>query len=135
MSAVTVALPRIQTEEGFRALPYTDTTGHMTIGYGFNINAGISKNAAAMLVTAQLSELNSLLQDYDWYAGAGDVRAAVFLDIAYNAGLQGLVNGFPRMIAADEIGDWIDASAQCSVSDTKLNISRYAPLRALLLTG
>jgi lysozyme len=134
MTAVSVALPRLQTEEGFRSLPYTDTTGHVTIGYGFNVDAGISKNAAAMLLSAQLAELDNSLRQYAWYAGAGDVRGSVFLDIAYNEGLHGLLN-FPHMIAAAAAEDWSGAAEQCAVADPILDVSRYAPLRALLLSG
>jgi lysozyme len=134
VSAVSVALPRLKTEEGLRALPYTDTDGNLTIGYGFNVNAGISKIAAAALLLAQLSELDNSLSQYAWYANAGDVRASVFLDIALNTGIHGLL-AFPHMIAAAASGDWVTAAAQCAVADPKLDISRYAPLRALLLSG
>jgi lysozyme len=134
VSAVTVALARLETEEGFRATVYTDTTGHLSIGYGFNVNAGISKNAASMLLSAQLAELDNTLQQFPWYAGAGDVRGSVFLDVAYNEGLHGLLN-FPHMIAAADAKDWTAAAAECAVADPKLNASRYAPLRALLLSG
>jgi lysozyme len=134
MSAISVALPRLQTEEGFRATVYTDTTGHATIGYGFNVDAGISKSAAAMLLSAQLAELDNALQRYPWYANAGDVRGSVFLDVAFNEGLHGLLH-FPTMIHYASVGDWVNAAAQCAVMDPKLDASRYAPLRALLLAG
>jgi lysozyme len=134
MSAIGVTVPRLQTEEGFRALPYTDTTGHVSIGYGFNVDAGISRTAAAALLSAMLSELDIALQEYPWYVNAGDVRASVFLDIAYNAGLNGLLN-FPQMIACAQAGDWVGAAAQCAVANPNLDASRYAPLRALLLSG
>jgi lysozyme len=134
MSAVSVAQPRLQTEEGFRAKAYTDTAGHMTIGFGFNVDAGISKNAAAMLLSAQLAELDNALQQYPWYTNAGDVRGSVFLDIAFNAGLHGLLL-YPRMIHYASIGDWPNAAAQCTDKDPKLDASRYAPLRALLISG
>jgi lysozyme len=134
MSAVTVALPRLQTEEGFRATAYTDTTGHMSIGFGFNIDAGISKNAASILLGAQLAELDNSLRQFSWYEQAGDNRASVFLDMAFNLGLHGLL-AYPRMIAAASVGDWTTAAAQCAVADPVLDASRYAPLRALLLQG
>jgi lysozyme len=134
MSSVSVALPRLQTEEGFRATVYTDTTGHTTIGYGFNVDAGISKNAALALLAAQLAELDNALQHYLWYTNAGDVRGSVFLDVAFNEGLHGLLH-FPSMIHYASVGDWVNAATQCAVKDPKLDASRYAPLRALLLSG
>jgi lysozyme len=134
VSAVTVALPRLKTEEGFRATAYADTAGHTTIGYGFNVDAGISKNSAAMLLGAQLAELDNALQAYSWYTDAGDTRASVFLDMAFNDGLHGLLS-YPSMIHFASIGDWVNAAAQCTDRDQKLDASRYAPLRALLLSG
>jgi lysozyme len=134
VSAISFALPRLETEEGFRPTPYVDTKGHTTIGYGFNVGAGISKYAATALLNAQLAELDSALRQYPWYASADDVRASVFLDIAFNAGLTGLMH-FPRMLHYASVGDWVNAAAQCTVADPKLDASRYAPLRALLLSG
>jgi hypothetical protein len=84
--------------------------------------------------TYLLNVLDEQLQKYSWYTGAGDVRASVFLDIAYNSGLQGLLK-YVHMIAAASAGDWAAAAAQCAVADPKLDASRYAPLRALLLSG
>jgi len=134
MTAISVALPRLQTEEGFRAVAYADTKGHTTIGYGFNVDAGISKNAAIALLSAQLAELDNTLQQYSWYTNAGDVRGSVFLDIAFNSGLHGLL-GYPSMIHFALVSDWVNAAAQCTEKDPKLDASRYAPLRALLLSG
>jgi len=58
----------------------------------------------------------------------------VFLDIAFNGGLHDLL-GYPHMLAAAAKGDWTEAAAQCTEKDPKLDASRYAPLRALLLSG
>ncbi len=133
MSAVDVALPRVKVEEGFRSTVYKDSRGHSSIAFGFNIDAGISLPAATALLTAQLTELDATLSAYAWYKSADDVRKSVFLDIAYNAGLHGLL-GFPRMLAAAASGDWATAAAECKVQEPEL-AARYAALAQLLLTG
>lgn len=133
MSAVDTALPRLRTEEGFRALPYKDTRGHATIAYGFNVDAGISKYAAEALLTAQLTEIDATLAGYAWYKSANEVRQSVFLDIAYNSGLHGLL-GFPHMLAAAALGNWATAAAECKVMEPELAV-RYAALAQLLLSG
>ena len=133
MSTVDIALPRLQTEEGFRGAVYRDTEGHQTIGYGFNIDAGISRSAAAALLRAQVQELDSALNAYAWYSGLDAVRQSVCLDIAFNAGLGGLLK-FPHMIAALENKDWQTAAEECRVTTPGLE-SRYANLAQILLTG
>lgn len=133
MSAVDLALPRLKTEEGFRATKYTDTQGHLTIGYGFDVDAGISPFAAAALLQAQASERHNTLITYPWYAALDPVRQSVCLDIAFNNGLNGLLH-FPHMIAALAKGDWAAAAAECKVTNPEL-AGRYAALAQFLLTG
>jgi lysozyme len=133
MTAVDIALPRLQTEEGFRTLPYKDTQGHVSIGFGFNVDSGISKYAAAALLNAQVTELDTVLQGFPWYQAANDVRKSVFLDIAFNDGLHGLL-AFPQMLAAAARDDWEEAAAQCAVKQPEL-APRYAALARLLLAG
>ena len=133
MTAVDIALLRLQTEEGFRAKVYKDTNGIETIGFGFNIQAGISKFAAAALLAAQVREANDVLLKLPWYAALNPVRQSVCLDIDINEGEGGLL-GFPSMIHYLSIGDWDNAAAQCHVADPRL-ASRYAALAQLLLTG
>jgi lysozyme len=133
MSAIDIALPRLETEEGFRATAYSDTGGHTTIGFGFNVDAGISEFAAGALLTAQLQELHRQLLALPWYAALDDVRQSVCLDIAFNAGLPGLLH-FPRMIAALERQDWAAAATECQVQNPEL-AHRYADLAQILFTG
>ena len=133
MNAVDLALPRLQTEEGFRAIKYTDTQGHLTIGYGFNVDAGISQTAAGALLGAQAAERHQALMGLGWYAVLDPVRQSVCLDIAFNNGTHGLLN-FPHMIAALAKGDWATAAAECKVTNPEL-AGRYAKLAQLLLTG
>jgi lysozyme len=134
VTAIDITLPRLKTEEGFRPTMYSDTTGHITIGYGFNVNAGISRNAAAALLQAQLDEIHNALQAYPWYVALDPTRQSVCLDIAFNEGVGGLLK-FPHMLAALSRQDWPSAAAECRVADSSLDASRYAPLRQLLLVG
>lgn len=133
MNAVDLALPRLKTEEGFRAIKYTDTQGHLSIGYGFNVDAGISQFAAGALLTAQATELHNLLMAFPWYADLDPIRQSVCLDIAFNGGINGLLH-FPSMIAALQAKDWQKAAGECHVQNPEL-ASRYRELAQLLLTG
>lgn len=133
MSAVEFALPRLQTEEGFRASAYRDINGKLTIGYGFNVDAGISAFAASALLVAQATERHRELLRFPWYAKLDEPRQSALLDIAFNTGVSGLLH-FPHLIAALELGNWEIAAAECHVEDPKL-AGRYAHLAQLILTG
>jgi len=133
MSAVDIALPRLEIEEGFRPLPYLDTNGLGTIGYGFCYTRGITRRAAAALLQEQSQEIHEALLGYSWYAGLDEVRQSVCLDIAINEGLGGLLR-FPSMIHALSVNDWTTAAKECHVADPRL-AHRYAALAQLLLTG
>ena len=133
MSAVDVALPRLRQEEGFRATLYVDTEGHKTIGYGLNIDAGISQRVAAAALQTQLEELHEALSKYPWYAPLDPVRQSVLLDVAFNDGLAGLLH-FPHMLAAISRQDWASAATECHVENPELS-GRYKILSQILLTG
>ena len=135
MSAIDVAMPRLKTDEGFRAVKYTDTAGHETIGYGFNIDAGISQYAATQLLLAQVTELGTDLAAYGWFQGLDDVRASVLLELAFNLGLAGLLH-FPAMLSFVGAKNWQGAHDELLNSEAARQLpNRYQMLANLLLTG
>ncbi len=135
MAAADIATARLVTEEGFRATAYTDTTGNITIGYGFNVSAGISQFAAASLLAAQVHERDQFLQSYSWYQNLDPVRQSVFIDVSFNVGVGGLLH-FPKCIAAVSIGDWQTAHDELLNSLAAKQLpSRYNTLAQILLTG
>lgn len=133
MSAVDLAIPRLATEEGFRALPYVDSNNLGTIGYGFCYVRGITKYAAAALLKAQAEEAHASLMNYAWYVALDEPRQSVLLDLAFNGGISGLLH-FPNLILALQAKDWGKAQQECHVSNPEL-ASRYAALGQILLTG
>jgi GH24 family phage-related lysozyme (muramidase) len=130
MNAVDFALPRLQTEEGFRALPYRDTQGHLTWAYGVNLEVPISKYAAGELLRAQVSERHTRLLTYEWYQRLDPIRQSVCIDIDFNADLM----NFPHLVAALSKQDWASAAVECHVKNPELD-GRYSKLAQLLLTG
>lgn len=133
MSAIDLALPRLKIDEGFRAKAYRDTNGFLTIGYGLNIDAGVSERVATGALVAQTQELQETLSGYSWYAALDEARQSVCLEIAFNQGLHGLLH-YPRMIAALAQQNWVSAANECSVQDPKLK-ERYDRLAQILRTG
>ena len=114
-------------------MAYKDAYGNMTIGYGFNINAGITQPEAQALLVAQVNERDTALRAYSWYQALDPARQSVCLDIAINAGLHGLLS-FGKMITALTAQDWETASDECHVSNPIL-AGRYAKLAEIMLTG
>ena len=135
MSATDLAVARLKTDEGFRATRYLDSVGKETIGYGFNINAGITQAAAQALLNAQVAALAEALGGYWWAAGLDDARMSVILDVAFNDGLNGLLH-FVKCLSAIGAKDWQTAHDELLNSDAAhLLPVRYAALAQILLTG
>lgn len=101
----------LQRHEGLRLVPYRDTTGHLTIGYGLNLDAGISKAEAEWLLrTRVMAATEAVARSLPWWARLDEVRRSVLVDMAYNLGIAGLLK-FRRTLAAIERGDY-DAAAR-----------------------
>lgn len=105
-------------EEGFRAVPYSDSEGFVSIGYGKKLHtlAGldpkyftlrISEETAKDWMEADLTRLDVQLlrsrvgADQGIYRSLDDdpVRSAIILSMAYQMGVEGLL-GFTDMWAA-----------------------------------
>lgn len=135
MSALDLAIGRLKIDEGFKSTLYTDTTGHRTIGYGFNVDAGITEPSAFALLNAQASEVANQLQPMRGFQGLDDVRASVLIELAFNLGVNGLL-GFSKMLNALASGDYQTAHDQLLDSKAARQLpSRYDQLATMLLTG
>lgn len=141
--AVELAYQRLSgIEEGRRAHAYNDATGarvsclpvgNLTIACGVNLETGLDEEEIDWLSKHRLGKVETALSAYSWYQHCDQVRQSVLLDIAYNAGVTGLLH-FVHMIAAVECCDWKAAQAECWVKDEKLR-PRYERLGRILLTG
>jgi hypothetical protein len=141
MDEVGLVMPRLATEEGFKAFLYDDANdkpvkapiGFATIGFGCNVQAGWTYPFALAVLRLQVLEVQEKLLLQPWYLACNAVRRSALLDIGFNDGVDGLL-GFHRMIAAILIGDWTTAQQECHVKNAVLK-SRYDFLANLLLTG
>ena len=90
----------VQKHEGCRLVPYTDTPGHVTVGWGHNCDAmpldpslylpdgSITQETADSvfsddLVRATVPLINNCTP---WYQSLGPVRQAVLQDLSFNMG-------------------------------------------------
>lgn len=141
------ALELIKNHEGFRKNRYTCTAGHLTIGYGYNLDAnplelsplqiagfekfGIKESQANDLLEQMLTMTETLLaKRLPWTVKLSEARQAVLLDMAYNLGLDGLLK-FQKTLMFIERRDYSQAA------DAMLN-SKWATQvgnRAVVLAG
>ena len=88
----------IRRYEGFSKLPYKCPTGHLTIGYGHNLENGISANAALFILQEDLTRAEQAVKDaFPWWWKLDDARQFVLVDMAFNMGLAGL-KGFKKCL-------------------------------------
>ena len=96
----------IRCYEGFSRLPYKCPTGHLTIGYGHNLEHGISLEAAELLLRQDIEIAAKQVKNaFIWWPKLTEARFYVLVDMTFNMGISRLV-GFKKMLAAVEAGDY-----------------------------
>jgi len=102
---------QLMVHEGLRLFPYTDTAGKLTIGYGRNLtDKGITLREAEQLLDHDITDaIQSVLMALPWTSMLSAARFRVLVDIAFNAGINGLL-GFPKMLIAAQQGDYTTAA-------------------------
>lgn len=95
----------VKTDEAYRCHMYPDSKGVTTIGYGLNLDDGISEPLAAKIVVWILEErLQSLEKLLPFWRQLTPARQEVFLNMAYNLGIPRLLK-FRDTLAAAAAGD------------------------------
>ncbi len=143
MNEVDIASKRLLTEEGVRRFAYDDSTGkqvtckpkgNLTIGVGLNLENGLDDEDVSYHLQKSLRKIVKEISGYAWYQKCDPVRKSVLIDVAFNQGTTGLLH-YVHMLSAILKSDWETASSECAVADPKLDMSRYKPLRELMLVG
>ena len=125
----------LEQQEGFRAKPYRDSRGFLTIGFGTNLDAGITREQAEALMQQQLDDNELALMMFPWFAGLDLVRRGVIENMAYNMGVSDVL-GFEDMIAAIEAKDWPEAARQMRASKWAVQVGdRVDVLSDIMETG
>ena len=108
----------LKADEGFSAFPYTDTTGHETIGYGRNLtDVGISRGEAEALLVNDITDAISvavrIFKDFDNLPA--QVQHVV-IGMIVNLGERGF-RSFRKTI--HWIETWAFDEAACELLDSK----------------
>jgi len=123
--------------ESYRQFPYSDTTGHLTVGIGRNLSdRGISTTEAFYLLDDDILYFTSKLMHYlECFSGLSENRQIALIDMCFNLGVQGFLN-FKDMISALNRSDYIDASK--AILDSKVAKDqapeRYKQISHIILT-
>ena len=110
--------------------------GHPTIGWGFNLDVGLTRIECDSILRDRVNDLNTTLtRAWPWFGRLDIVRTTVILSLAYNLGLHGL-RKFKKMIRACEDGAWGWAEVQLLDSLAARQLPRrYKRLGKALRTG
>lgn len=123
--------------EEYKQYPYTDTTGHLTVGIGRNLSArGISTTEAFYLLDDDIlyftSKLNVVLP---FFNDLDETRKIALIDMCFNLGVQGLLE-FVNFLHALEAKDYKTASQELLNSKAATQCpNRYHDLANIILTG
>jgi lysozyme len=109
----------IKTHEGSNMrgnthVSYTDTVGVLTIGYGHNLDRGISEEVAEFIL---VEDIGTAVQEVNDYLDAGTAAALhgarldVLYEMAFNMGLPRLKK-FTKMWQAIFVHDWDVAAVE-----------------------
>lgn len=127
----------LRRDEGLRLKPYRDTVGKLTIGYGRNLDdRGISKPEAEYLLMSDIgATIQAVQAALPWFSRVDGIRQRVLVNIAFNAGVAGLL-GFKRMLVALEHERFEEAADELLNSQAARDLpQRYGRLAAMLRTG
>jgi len=105
MSIIERVSDEVKNDEAYRSHIYRDSVGIMTIGYGLNLDDGISEPLAEKIVEWVIEErLSSLSKILKFWRDLTPARQEVFLNMAFNLGIPRFL-GFRHMLAAASAGD------------------------------
>lgn len=139
-------LEHVRWAEGFEAEPYLCPAGHLTIGYGTNIEIidaaereylGVSSGREIQRVTRDHAEwllehrlrlcIDDALLRWPWMAELPARRRDAVYDMAYNMGVPTLAK-FRRTLAALERHDWNRAADEATDSLWYRQVGRRGPV-------
>jgi lysozyme len=141
----------LKIHEGLRLVPYRDTAGKLTIGYGHNLEAKplswlrasspIPKKVAELILDMDVDDaLHSLDVYLPWWRTLDDVREQVLAEMAFNMGVdddpRNGLDSFKNTLLAIREGRWREAQEGMLNSKWAGQVhGRAIELANMMLTG
>ena len=104
-------IAQLKSDEGFREHMYKCSANKTTIGYGFNLEVGLTEQESDVLLRFKISQLKTTLGEYRWWRLLDGTRKGVIINMVYQMGLGGVLK-FKNMIAAIENKDYNAAAIE-----------------------
>lgn len=135
-NAIHAARKLVQQHEGLRLKPYKDTTGHLTIGFGRNLDSnGLRYKEALFLLQNDLEEAYTILLKYIWFKDLSIDRRAVLVDMMFNLGPTRFAQ-FKKFMKALQKKDYNQAALEMLNSKWSSQVkTRAARLAEIMRTG
>lgn len=130
----SILVKELLRDEGFSRYPYLDTTRHLAIAYGRNLEtSGVSQDEGIFLLKNDLRNVErGLLREVPAYRGLDSTRKRVMLNMGYNLGVQGLLK-FKLMLEAVEAQDFHTAAQQMRKSLWATQVKGRAERLAMMM--
>jgi len=110
MGVMMSLIEMIKKHEGFRGMPYNDSLGFSTIGYGTKLP--ITEEEAELLLKHRLDEkILELSEKEPFYLDLPEKAQEVVANMAYQMGVGGVLK-FKKMWAALKAGDYKKAAEE-----------------------
>lgn len=97
--------------EGLKLETYVDTTGHLTVGWGRNLENGIRVDEAELMFQNDLKQTIQELDKCDWFGNLPTGIQQALINMNFNLGITKL-SGFKKMIAALIDKNWTAAASE-----------------------
>jgi len=105
-------LNHLKLDEGFSVKMYVCTAGYSTIGYGYNLDIGMSEEEAELLLIHRAQKVDIALQrNLAFYKTAPPELQNILCNMAYQMGVSGLLK-FKKSLAAMEAKDYEKAAEE-----------------------
>ena len=133
-------IAKIVEHEGIKRFAYTDTLGFVSVGIGRCLDAkkgkGLSVDECFYLLSNDIKELKPELEKYSWYNKQNETRKGVLIEMAFNLGVNGLLN-FKKMIACVDSGNFEGAVKEMSNSKwaAQIGAGRLKDLQSRMRLG
>ncbi|MBO4674623.1 MAG: glycoside hydrolase family protein, partial [Elusimicrobiaceae bacterium] len=122
--------------EGLNVYPYRCPAGCLTIGYGHNLENGISQQTAEFMLQEDLQQACRLLRkQFVWWENLDEVRQFVLTDMCFNMGISKL-RTFKKFLAAVARNDYLLAAREMLESKWACQVGyRARELAEMMKTG
>lgn len=127
----------LKRDEGVRLKPYTDTTGHLTIGTGRNLTtSGISGEENEILLNNDITRTEKDLTTHlPWWRTLDPVRQRVLMNMGFNCGIGKLLQ-FQKTLSLIQQGQYAAAAEEMLRSRWAKQVGQRAQrLSQMMRTG